>query len=118
MSSAPRWTFEPSAGEQALKRHFGVSGLKGYGLDGHPALSAWLARIAVRSAVALMTVATPLALTKIVVMDFSVPDPVIVVPEGRFEHVADVTVKLTDEVSTNGFARAGAPPITTKSPAR
>ena len=38
VSSAPRWTFEPSAGEQALKRHFGVSGLKGFGLDGRPAL--------------------------------------------------------------------------------
>src|SRR5918997_552896 len=39
VSSAPRWTFEPSAGEQALKRHFRVSGLKGYGIDGHPALA-------------------------------------------------------------------------------
>src|ERR671939_1835165 len=39
ISSAPRWTFEPSAGERALKRHFGVSGLKGYGIDGHPALA-------------------------------------------------------------------------------
>src|ERR671911_579649 len=39
VSSAPRWTFEPSAGEQALKRHFGVSGLKGYGIDGRPALA-------------------------------------------------------------------------------
>jgi DNA mismatch repair protein MutS len=38
VSPAPRWTFEPSAGEQALKRHFGVSGLKGYGLDGRSAL--------------------------------------------------------------------------------
>ncbi|MEJ7820066.1 MAG: DNA mismatch repair protein MutS, partial [Rubrobacteraceae bacterium] len=38
VSSAPRWTFEPSAGEQALKRHFRVSGLKGFGLDGRPAL--------------------------------------------------------------------------------
>ncbi len=38
VSPAPRWTFEPSAGEQALKRHFGVSGLKGFGLDGRPAL--------------------------------------------------------------------------------
>src|ERR671928_1108666 len=38
VSSAPRWTFEPSAGEQALRRHFGVSGLRGYGLDGRPAL--------------------------------------------------------------------------------
>src|ERR671928_1252678 len=38
VSSAPRWTFEPSAGEQALRRHFGVSGLKGFGLDGRPAL--------------------------------------------------------------------------------
>src|SRR5918998_1066512 len=38
VSPAPRWTFEPSAGEQALKRHFGVSGLKGYGLDGGSAL--------------------------------------------------------------------------------
>ena len=37
-SPAPRWTFEPSAGEQALKRHFGVSSLKGYGLDRRPAL--------------------------------------------------------------------------------
>jgi DNA mismatch repair protein MutS len=38
ISSAPRWTFEPSAGEKALMRHFGVSGLKGFGLDGRPAL--------------------------------------------------------------------------------
>src|SRR5919202_1443160 len=38
VSPAPRWTFEPSAGEQALRRHFGVSSLKGFGLDGHPAL--------------------------------------------------------------------------------
>jgi DNA mismatch repair protein MutS len=38
ISPAPRWTFEPSAGEQALKRHFEVSSLKGFGLDGHPAL--------------------------------------------------------------------------------
>src|ERR687897_1257182 len=39
VSPAPRWTFEPSAGEQALKRHFGVAGLKGYGIDGRPALA-------------------------------------------------------------------------------
>src|SRR5918911_963429 len=38
ISSAPRWTFEPSAGEQALKRHFGVLSLKGFGLDGRAAL--------------------------------------------------------------------------------
>src|ERR687893_4854 len=38
ISPAPRWTFEPSAGEQALKRHFRVAGLKGFGLDGRPAL--------------------------------------------------------------------------------
>ena len=38
ISSVPRWTFEPSAGEQALKRHFRVSGLKGFGLEGKPAL--------------------------------------------------------------------------------
>ncbi|MCA1737885.1 MAG: MutS family DNA mismatch repair protein, partial [Actinobacteria bacterium] len=38
ISPAPRWTFEPSAGEQALKRHFEVSTLKGFGLDGRPAL--------------------------------------------------------------------------------
>src|ERR687886_1743651 len=38
ISPAPRWTFEPSAGEKALMRHFGVSGLKGFGLDGRPAL--------------------------------------------------------------------------------
>src|SRR5919202_1048583 len=37
-SPAPRWTFEPSAGEQSLKRHFGVSSLKGFGLDGRDAL--------------------------------------------------------------------------------
>ncbi|MDP8938734.1 MAG: MutS family DNA mismatch repair protein, partial [Actinomycetota bacterium] len=37
-SPAPRWTFEPSAGEQSLKKHFGVSNLKGFGLDGQPAL--------------------------------------------------------------------------------
>ncbi|MDQ3793652.1 MAG: DNA mismatch repair protein MutS, partial [Actinomycetota bacterium] len=38
ISPAPRWTFEPSAGEKALKLHFGVSSLKGYGLDGRDAL--------------------------------------------------------------------------------
>ncbi len=38
ISPAPRWTFEPSAGEQALRRHFEVSSLKGFGLDGRPAL--------------------------------------------------------------------------------
>src|SRR5918997_3489859 len=38
ISPAPRWTFEPSAGEKALMRHFGVSSLKGYGLDGRGAL--------------------------------------------------------------------------------
>jgi DNA mismatch repair protein MutS len=38
ISPAPRWTFEPSAGERALMRHFGVSGLRGFGLDGRPAL--------------------------------------------------------------------------------
>src|SRR5918997_1766611 len=37
-SPAPRWTFEPSAGEQALRRHFRVSSLKGFGLDGRPSL--------------------------------------------------------------------------------
>src|SRR5918992_564429 len=38
ISPSPRWTFEPSAGERALMRHFEVSGLKGFGLDGRPAL--------------------------------------------------------------------------------
>ena len=38
VSSAPRWAFEPSAGEQALKKHFGVSNLKGFGLEGKGAL--------------------------------------------------------------------------------
>src|SRR5918992_1077029 len=38
VSPAPRWTFEPSAGEKALKLHFGVSSLKGFGLDGRGAL--------------------------------------------------------------------------------
>ena len=38
ISSVPRWTFEPSAGEQALRRHFRVSGLKGFGLEGKAAL--------------------------------------------------------------------------------
>src|ERR687893_2288602 len=38
ISSAPRWTFEPSAGGRALRQHFEVSGLKGFGLDGRPAL--------------------------------------------------------------------------------
>ncbi len=38
VSSAPRWTFESSAGEQALKKHFGVANLKGFGLDGKKAL--------------------------------------------------------------------------------
>ena len=38
ISPAPRWTFEPSAGEQALKRHFGVASLKGLGLDGRNTL--------------------------------------------------------------------------------
>src|ERR671932_123337 len=38
ISPAPRWTFEPSAGEKALMHHFGVSSLKGFGLDGKAAL--------------------------------------------------------------------------------
>ena len=38
ISPAPRWTFEPSAGEQSVKRHFGVANLKGYGLEDRPAL--------------------------------------------------------------------------------
>ncbi|MGI8911465.1 MAG: DNA mismatch repair protein MutS, partial [Rubrobacteraceae bacterium] len=38
VSPAPRWTFEPSAGEHALKRHFHTSNLKGFGLDERPAL--------------------------------------------------------------------------------
>src|ERR671916_2952854 len=38
VSPAPRWTFEPSAGEKALMRHFGASSLKGFGLDGRDAL--------------------------------------------------------------------------------
>src|SRR5918998_246462 len=38
ISPAPRWTFEPSAGEQAMRRHFEVSSLKGFGLDGRAAL--------------------------------------------------------------------------------
>ncbi len=38
ISPVPRWTFEPSAGEQALRRHFRVAGLRGFGLDGRPAL--------------------------------------------------------------------------------
>src|SRR5918998_1672018 len=37
-SPAPRWTFEPSAGEQALKRHFEVGSLRGFGLDGRTSL--------------------------------------------------------------------------------
>lgn len=39
VSPAPRWTFEPVAGEQALKRHFGVTNLKGFGLDGTGAMT-------------------------------------------------------------------------------
>src|ERR687893_634478 len=38
ISPAPRWTFEPSAGEKALMRHFRVSSLKGFGLEGRDAL--------------------------------------------------------------------------------
>lgn len=38
ISPAPRWTFEPSAGEQSLRRHFGTSNLRGFGLDDSPAL--------------------------------------------------------------------------------
>ncbi|MDN5697129.1 MAG: DNA mismatch repair protein MutS [Rubrobacter sp.] len=38
ISPAPRWTFEPSAGEQSVKRHFAVASLKGYGLEDRPAL--------------------------------------------------------------------------------
>src|SRR5918998_9347 len=38
VSPAPRWTFEPSAGEKAPTRHLGVSSLKGFGLDGRDAL--------------------------------------------------------------------------------
>jgi hypothetical protein len=34
------------------------------------------------------------------VIDFSVPDPMSSVPSGRFEHVSDVSTKLTGNVST------------------
>jgi hypothetical protein len=54
-----------------------------------------------------MTVVTPLALVLSIVIDFSTPDPLIVVPLGRFEHVADESVKLTGNVSINGLAPAG-----------
>ena len=39
VSSAPRWTFEPSARRAGAEEALWVSGLKGYGLDGHPALA-------------------------------------------------------------------------------
>ncbi|WP_119065951.1 DNA mismatch repair protein MutS [Rubrobacter indicoceani] len=39
VSPAPRWTFEPSAGEQSLRRHFGVSNLRGFDLQSSPALT-------------------------------------------------------------------------------
>jgi hypothetical protein len=42
-----------------------------------------------------------------VVIDFAFPDPLIVVPLARFEHVADESVKLTGNVSINGLAPAG-----------
>jgi len=54
-----------------------------------------------------MTVVTPPALVLSVVIDVSTPDPVRVVPLGRFEHVADESVKLTGNVSINGLAPAG-----------
>jgi hypothetical protein len=54
-----------------------------------------------------MTVVTPLPFVRSVVIDFAIPDPVRVVPLGRFEHVADESVKLTGNVSINGLAPAG-----------
>ena len=41
----------------------------------------------------------PLASVRIVVIDFCVPEPVIVVPAGRFEHFPDVMVNETVDVS-------------------
>jgi hypothetical protein len=45
-----------------------------------------------------MIVVTPLELVLSVEIDLAVPDPVRVVPLGRFEHVADERVKLTGNV--------------------
>jgi hypothetical protein len=59
-----------------------------------------------------MTVVTPLLLVVIVVIDFIVPEPSIVVPAGRFEHVADVISNSTGKTSTPGGA-ANALPATT-----
>jgi hypothetical protein len=48
--------------------------------------------------VEFMIVTTPLALTLSVVTDIPVPFPVRVVPLGRFEHVADESVKSASNV--------------------
>jgi hypothetical protein len=50
--------------------------------------------------VAFTIVVTPLASVLVVVTDVSVPEPVRVVPDGRFEQVAEDSVKLTWDVAT------------------
>ena len=56
-----------------------------------------------------MIVVTPFLSVLIVVIDFSVPEPWIVVPVGRFEHVADDMSKLTGLVVTSGGAATALP---------
>jgi hypothetical protein len=48
----------------------------------------------------LRIVVSPLASVLVVVIDFSVPAPSIVVPSGRFEQLSDEITKLTGNVST------------------
>jgi uncharacterized membrane protein len=50
--------------------------------------------------VAFTIVVTPLASVLVVVTDVCVPEPARVVPDGRFEQVAEDSVKLTWDVAT------------------
>jgi hypothetical protein len=59
-----------------------------------------------------MIVVTPFLLVVTVVIDFIVPDPWIVVPAGRFGHVADDISKVTSSVPTSGGAASALPATT------
>jgi hypothetical protein len=54
----------------------------------------------------------PSALVLATVIDFSVPEPVSVVPAGKFGHVAEVITKLTGNVSIVAPFPANADPMT------
>ena len=93
----------------------------GLSKDGHPALANAVQDLRPVGSLflnLLSMVVIPLASVRVVVIDFCVPVPVIVVPAGRFEHFPEVMVKETEDVSIvapPSAAATGAAPRATAS---